>query len=319
MSNEIDFEPIKNFSGWHVRTIVKECKPLEVHIRFPKVFKLKSEDHNVFLYLPGSDRNVTAATNEELIQRADAYRVILMTIYAVDSKQKLNDDECPSKVDRFKYFRYPVGYQWNNVGQQIYGNWKYVYNFENHFSSYVENAFLVMKKEVGFKANGFHYYGHSAGAQVVMRHVLFGEESSLKLIKSACAANILTLLMVQKLQLTVALGDQDVVPVGRDNAVAGQGLTRVDRGLNYFEYLKNKSFFFEMEDFVEETEFADWEDQFRWQQVIVEGAGHNTHQLWPTCWNISFGEELPVFHEDSGTLDRLGLYFVYEKKTVQIG
>eukprot|EP00924_Labyrinthula_sp_SR-Ha-C_P009078 maker-scaffold_2-snap-gene-12.1-mRNA-1 protein AED:0.16 eAED:0.16 QI:98/0.5/0.33/1/1/1/3/0/368 len=335
MSNEAAFEQITDFSGWHVRTIVKDCKPLDVHIRFPENFNINADEHKVMVYLPGSNRNVTSATGNNLINRADEYRVVLIGIHAEDSDEELDEGECPEKIDRFKYFRHPEGYQWNNVGEHIETRrreyWERPYNETDYVSSYIENAFLVVREEIGLKADGFHYYGHSAGAQVVLRHILLNNLNSMSLIKAACAANSNSytystftqdygesfpyifdeavfseerieefysqlVIKVQEVDLTIALGDQDLDEVGDRNSVSDQGLTRFERGNNYFSYLANETFLEEMEDYINFEDYANWTSKFKWKKLIVEGAEHNTHHMLPACFGALF-QDAPTFEE----------------------
>ena len=86
------------------------CKEMTAHVYFPRKFDIAADNHRVFVFMPGSNRIVQGSDIGLMVPHADAGQIILVGISPKMGNTMLNDDECPEKTDRFKYFKNPSGY-----------------------------------------------------------------------------------------------------------------------------------------------------------------------------------------------------------------
>lgn len=146
----------------------------------------------------------------------------------------------------------------------------------------VEQLFDYAKEITGNQSQKYYLYGHSAGGQFVHRFVLFMPEAR---YQRAIAANpgYYTFLnpdiaypyglkgtslqngvssTVFKRNFVMMLGEKDTTRnLPKTSQSDAQGLTRLERGTNYFKAAKA----------IAQTENA----KFRWQLVKVPGVGHS--------------------------------------------
>eukprot|EP00924_Labyrinthula_sp_SR-Ha-C_P016830 snap_masked-scaffold_6-processed-gene-15.62-mRNA-1 protein AED:1.00 eAED:1.00 QI:0/-1/0/0/-1/1/1/0/2015 len=338
MSNEAEFEKVKIFRGWHKRTVVHLCKPVELWFRFPKGFDLNAAEHKVFLFVGGNTRNIYSSSyaTGPIPLQADKDGVILLGIRVTPMVTKLKKNQCPLKADRYKFWREPFGYQWNNVAEwdnrKGKGEREFITPFDpnNYLSAHIENAWQVFKRELNLNAEKFYYWGHSAGGQLVARHVLLGDlETLTESVHSACAGNpfsytfptfdkrfgeefpfildeaafspeklekIYSDLAIKGVEFdfVLTLGSSDLEPSPPSSGVFAQGISRFARGNKYFKFISSMEFLDDMPDFENEVNFSSWEEEFKWRKVIVPGVGHESARMWQTCWNHFFNTTIPT-------------------------
>jgi poly(3-hydroxybutyrate) depolymerase len=157
----------------------------------------------------------------------------------------------------------------------------------------IEKLFDQVKKLTGSKVEKYYLYGHSAGGQFVHRFVLFMPEAR---YARAIAANpgyytfptqdvdypygLKKTSITGKLppsvfarEFVLLLGDRDT---NRDDPdlrktpqADAQGLTRFERGKNYFQTARQAA----------KAERA----KFNWRQVTVPGVGHSNAKMAPAA------------------------------------
>ena len=131
-------------------------------------------------------------------------------------------------------------------------------------------------------------YGHSAGAQIVHRYVLFNDDMNFDLIVSANAGGYTmpdsTISFpygvggvpmsneewktIFSKPVVILLGEEDTVPDDNLNVSAAsnaQGKNRFERGKNFYEQMKNKA--------------KELNAQFNWELSTVPEVGHNYYKM----------------------------------------
>eukprot|EP00924_Labyrinthula_sp_SR-Ha-C_P009869 snap_masked-scaffold_21-processed-gene-1.19-mRNA-1 protein AED:1.00 eAED:1.00 QI:0/0/0/0/1/1/2/0/392 len=178
---------------WYVETVKYLCKEMRVHYRFPKnnnVLDPNLKKQNLLLHLPGRYRTVNLFKTEEKMSTADKDNVVILSLEFIMSEDKLEDYECPNKVDRYRNFPDGFGYNFGNVGKTRGGIWYSSFDRSNYIFEHIENTVHVFEKNLNIIFNNIYYFGFSAGAQVLNRHLLLGNFSFFEeRITKVCASS----------------------------------------------------------------------------------------------------------------------------------
>ena len=150
------------------------------------------------------------------------------------------------------------------------------------------------------QATKYNIYGHSAGAQFVHRYLLFNETPEVDRAISANAgwytyptedidypygmgeSAALIGIDVDSYygkNLTILLGEADTLrteSLNQSKKADAQGLTRLERGENFFEFCQNDA--------------ADRNTTFQWKKAYVAGVGHSDSKMAPEAARLLYGK-----------------------------
>lgn len=150
------------------------------------------------------------------------------------------------------------------------------------------------------QAKKYNIYGHSAGAQFVHRYLLFNKTPDVDRAISANAGwytyptedigypygmgNSAALIGTDVdsyygKNLTILLGEADTLrteSLNQSKKADAQGLTRLERGVNFFEFCQNDA--------------ADRDATFKWKKAYVAGVGHSDSKMAPEAARLLYGE-----------------------------
>lgn len=150
------------------------------------------------------------------------------------------------------------------------------------------------------QAKKYNIYGHSAGAQFVHRYLLFNKTPDVDRAISANAGwytyptedigypygmgNSAALIGTDVdsyygKNLTILLGEADTLrteSLNQSKKADAQGLTRLERGVNFFEFCQNDA--------------GDRDATFKWKKAYVAGVGHSDSKMAPEAARLLYGE-----------------------------
>lgn len=169
--------------------------------------------------------------------------------------------------------------------------------YENTVFGIIDRTYIIAKKKFNLGINGFYLFGHSAGAQIVHRYVLFSKSD--KLIKAAAAnagwytypvdieypygikgvsVNGCSPVKTFNRRLGILLGNRDTDEnhkyLNRSTEVMKQGKNRFERGERFYR---------------ESLRISRQKGlKLQWSMVVVNGVGHNGRKMIPSAINYLF-------------------------------
>lgn len=247
-------------------------------------FNYKMDDNNfvipIYYYIPedgdlknmpiqfvmhGMNRNA-AVYRDSWLDKARYYGVIVLV-------PEFDEKQFPS-----------AAYQRGNV-MDSHGNYNYVEDYTYNIIDAIFLTFLQSSKSVQTQ---FNMYGHSAGAQFTHRYVLFNQSPYLNIavaanagyytfpdpkitfphgIKDAKRYNSISKNYFQK-KLVIVVGTADVERGGSLNTSEksdAQGLNRYERGLNFYNFSKQRA--------------KSERKEFCWKLFENEGVAHSNSKM----------------------------------------
>ena len=165
----------------------------------------------------------------------------------------------------------------------------------------ISEVFHYFIDNSGSQATKYNIYGHSAGAQFVHRYLLFNKTPE---VDRAIAANAgwysiptdtidypygigqsadqigTDVAAYYQKNLIILLGDADTLrteSLNQSKKADAQGLTRLERGKNFFEFCK--------------ADAASRDTPFHWEKKLVEGVGHSDSKMAPAAAKLLYGEK----------------------------
>ncbi|WP_375751821.1 hypothetical protein [Vibrio sp. HN007] len=274
---------------------------LPVYFYKPKHFGYES---SVLIVIPGSGRNA-ADYRDSWIDSANEYNVLVIVPKYSPDDYDFAAYNLGGVITKLNYSNVKVKRHSGRIYSYVLDDhdisFEYVKDSRNYIFHDFDKIFSAFKSAIGFSQDTYDLFGHSAGGQLLHRYAIFKPDS---LANRVVAANSgfytlpayklefphglkgindtkVDLSSSFRLRLFIMVGENDNM-----NSKQGillhtpntdqQGLGRYERGQYFYSFSKTKAI---------ESGF-----DFNWHLKIVEGVGHDKHEMGYAAAKLLYGE-----------------------------
>ena len=263
--------------------------------------KTRDYNMNVFSYIPKGNKEdmkiifvMSGCLRDALnylknwIEVADKYNYIIVAPEFDKDHYSIAEHEYGNLIDiEYDYSSQDIYIPYMKYGKTIKDKSEWIYDI-------IDNIYLKFIKENTLKNDGFIIFGHSSGAQFVHKYLMLGDSKYCKLYLAANAGlytffneekdypygiknlneykNIIDKSLSKKAYIMI--GDQDITTDDLNHMEEDkeEGLTRLERGTNYYNIAK---------------EYSNKNNiDFNWNLIIMPNVNHDNKKVVPYACEI---------------------------------